>query len=296
MDIVEYNILNRRRQFKKRRNLIRRFMLFSLLLVFCFLSYKIYEIALITKPNISIKNNFLLSSSFLNDFIEQKVIDENFFFMNPRSLSNDLVEKVPLLKNVVIRKYLLPENKLIIYLIEKKIWAKVFFNDSSSPPEDVFLSDNGDFIVNDYLLKENIPQPLVKVYLSKLNTPDKKALLQLKKIYDMVTSRVELPISALLIAKNNEVSIFTNFGFQIKCGKLDEFTKERILNLKKIPKVLDSLKTGYYKSGYLDLTLENAAVLKSNNILQEEDKNKKNQKKNSIFNIIKRDNTKLKSQ
>ena len=82
------------------------------------MSYTLYEISLNTKTTLTIKNNYLVSTSFLTDFIEHKLEGKRFFFINLRSISEDLVRSVPVFKSVFIRRYLIPENKLIVYLVE----------------------------------------------------------------------------------------------------------------------------------------------------------------------------------
>ncbi len=278
---IEYNILKKRKAFKKRRNLVRRFLLLSFVLCISFFCFKLYEKSTNITPKIYINNSYLVSSAYVEDYIFNYLLGKNFLFISPRSVSSELTDKIPILKNVFIRRYIYPEPKVILFLKEKQLWAKVLFKDRLEN-QFYYLSDDGCYVEDYYLNLSSIPKEFVVVNILGKSSPNKEIFKILKSNYDFLTKKIKIPIYAFVISEKGDLEIYTTNRFRLKCGKLDELLKIRLSNLNKISDIVGKIRTGYYKSGYLDLRLENAAILKA-----DEDK-KPDEKKKGLLKLLKR--------
>lgn len=263
MDSVEYNILNKKKYFKKRRNFIRRFFLLVFVFLFTFTLFKTYSFSKDKEINVYVGNSFLISSDYVREYVLNEILHKNFFLISGREIGTSLIHSAPILKSVFIRKYIFPEVKLMVFLKEKNIWGKLFGKNFESSTRLFYLTDEADIVSSEYLNLQNIPVEPVHLHIYTKDIPTKETLLLIEKNYLILVDKIKLPVGSLLLTEKNDLEVFSKYGFKIKCGKVDDFLRERILNLNKISNILEGIKKGEYKSGYLDLTLENAAVLKS---------------------------------
>lgn len=282
MDVVEYNILNKKKYFKKRRNFIRRFFLFLFVSSFLYLVIQVFALPGKNPLSVYINNSYFVSPEYVKSYISDRALDKNFFLLSTREISSSIIQSAPILKSVFIRKYIFPELKLIVFLKEKNIWGQLFFKKMQPVGEPLYLTDEADILSPDYLNLQNLPSALASIYVYSREVPSKKTLLLIKENQEMLVNKIKLPIKLLVLTEKNDLEIYSVFGFKIKCGKVDDFLCERILNLNKMPEIFKGIKNGEYRSGYLDLTLENAAVLKNNS----EDKV---EKKSGILRFLKRE-------
>lgn len=282
MDVVEYNILNKKKYFKKRRNFIRRFFLFLFVLSFLYLAFRVSSLPAKNNLSVYVNNTFFVSPEYVREYVLDRALSQNFFLLSTRGISSSIVQSAPILKSVFIRKYIFPELKLIVFLKEKNIWGELFLKNSQSAGEPLYLTDEADILSPNYLNLQNLPVELAKIYVYSRELPSKKTLLLIKQNQEILVNKIQLPLKFLVLTEKNDLEIYSMFGFKIKCGKVDDFLYERILNLNKMPKIFQGIKNGEYKSGYLDLTLENAAVLKDNS-------ENKVEKKSGIFRFLKRE-------
>ena len=170
----------------------------------------------------------------------------------------------------------------MVFLKEKNIWGQLFFKNPGADLKPLYLTDEADILSTEYLNIENLPIGLPQIYVYSRAYPSKKILLLIKQNHEILINKIQLPIKILVLTEKNDLELYSNFGFKIKCGKIDDFLQERILNLNKMPKIFQGIKNGEYRSGYLDLTLENAAVLK-------DESKEKVEKKSGILKFLKRE-------
>ncbi|MBI2996806.1 MAG: cell division protein FtsQ [Candidatus Melainabacteria bacterium] len=183
--------------------------------------------------------------------VEELILNKNFFLISPRHLSQKLLESIPFLQKVVVRKYLIPEYRLIIYVKEKPVWA--------TSGDFKLISDDGEVGSSDCLNLSLLPKKMITVSGNNISSLKKDELVLVKKIVEVLQERYKLLISRLLIDDENQLEIYTESGFKIKAGKINPDLFEKIL---KLEKVLDELKQRSYLLEYIDLGLENIWVFK----------------------------------
>lgn len=254
--------------------------LFTSLFV-CFI-FNVYSLPLKNKLSVYVNNSFFVKPEYVREYVLERVMQQNFFFISTRDISSSLIKSAPILKSVFIRKYVYPELKFIIFLKEKDIWGELFLKNIETSSKPLYLTEDADILSANYLNLENLPLKLAKIYVYSKELPSKKTLLLIKQNQEILVNKIQLPVKLFLLTEKNDLEIYSNFGFKIKCGKVDDFLYERILNLNKIPKIFQGIRNGEYRSGYLDLTLENAAVLK-------DDSDIKVEKKSGILKFLKRE-------
>ena len=133
MNDFQTDFLLRRKYYRERRNNVRKFFFFffSFLFVFCvnFLLRLPSKKPLI----LEISKSYLLKDEYISQNISKQVAGKNFFFISPKVVTKNLLLSSGLLKDVVVRKYLFPELKLLIFVKEKQLWGKLITNNENHP-------------------------------------------------------------------------------------------------------------------------------------------------------------------
>lgn len=251
---IDFSI--KRKQHRDTRNNLRKLFLFLVTISFLILLSSIFFFSPQLNVNIEIHNASLVKSELILAFVKQRVINKNFYLLSPRKISESLIKDFPVLKLVIARKYLLPKNKIIILLKEKLIWSKYSFSTSRSFN---YVTDEGDLINLSQLNVEKIDKTLPLIYHSGNAVLTKGEIALLKKVFDFFNNDLKLKIVRFVIYGNRSLEVNTAIGLNIKAGSLDTFVLRKILKLRDI---LRLIKEKSYLIQYIDLSLENAAVMK----------------------------------
>lgn len=254
MDKPEDTILIRRNIYRVRRNIIRRFFLILLLIVTFYSAYKIYTIPTSKNLEIVVNNNHLTNSDFIVKEIESYISKKKFFFISPREISSDLIKSFSLIKTAVVRKYLIPEYKLIILIKEKPLWAECFSGLNKS-----FITEDGDVIPLTYLNINNTPKDLLSIYLSSKLMLPRSCFNYLRDAYEVIIKKTKIEIKKFQVSDKLSLEIYTANDIKINAGKINEELSNRVLRLGDVLKVL---KEKSYLVEYLDLTLDNSVIFK----------------------------------
>ena len=255
MNNPKLDFLSKKKYYKDRRNLIRRIFL---VLFICSLLFSVWGIYLhINKSDIRIEvlNGRLLNEAYVIHDIELHVDKKKFLFLSPRSLSEGLLASFPLLQDVVIRKYIFPEVKLVVLLREKGLWGKLA-NKTRKIPEG-YVTEYGDFVQADYVNVELLPLDLIPVETYDfVSTPE---LFVLKRILDYFRESLKLPIEKFLITKKKTLEIYAANSIKVNAGIVDEMLLDKVVKLKDIFKLM---KSELSLIQYVDLSLEKGAIVK----------------------------------
>lgn len=257
MDQIELQILNRRNSFRKQRNTIRRIVLLLFLVIFFGFTYRLFVSPSKSVVKIEIANNRMLQGSYFVDEISKQILSKNFFFINLAQISKDLVNFNPLLKKVVVRRYIIPEPRLLVFAEEKPVWGELKYNNGQK--EIGFITNEGDLVSLQYLNHDAILRMLIPIELTQSKIPPKADFILLKSLADNLLKTYKLSIHKFLIGDKNELEVYTLSGLRIKMGKIDNDLFQRVKSLKEI---LNAIKYKSYEDAYLDLTLESGAVFK----------------------------------
>lgn len=279
MNYTENSIGKSRNSRRRRRNITRRIFLILFVICFCFFAYKIYRLPFKDKISIQIVNSELLNTGFLLDEIKNKIEDKIFFSISSNDISNRLLTICPLLQDVVIRKYIFPECKIIVYVIEKNIWGKISKQDNSS--EVTFVTDEGDLVMPFQIDISLIPDNLIPVYLLEANVLSAHELRILKNNFDTIQHDYKLKIEKAQIVKNKILEIVSVHGSRIKIGKINEEMNNLVSMLNESIAIINERE---YFPEYIDLSLENSVVFKRVKKNDEDKLMDKKTKSNSILN------------
>ena len=261
MDKDKYDSYSRRNFYRKQRNIVRRILLLIFISFFIFCSYKIFLIPIKTPPRVEIIGNFLIQDTYLVNCVNKNITKGNFFLVSPKQISNDLLQTNKILKDVVVRKYLIPECKLIVFFKEKTLWAELLIGKEENVKKKMLIATDGDLASVDYLNLNLLPKNLLPIYVVVNESPQKSTLNILKRAFDLLHNDFHLDINKMVITETLDLEIYPTEKLKIRAGKVSDDLFKRISKLKDILNVISEKS---YVIKYLDLTLEEGAVFKSN--------------------------------
>ena len=269
MSAFEIDIKKNRNFYKQRRNNIRNILLVILLLLFVWLTWSLNRFY-INKPfEITVFNNNLLHTEYLKSFLSKDLEYKNFFLISPRNISKNLKESLPLIDELVVRKYLIPKKKIYLLVKEKSVWASIFYKTINSN-EVLLVTDKAQVIVLNKTNVAHYPERLLPIYVDNVYSLKSSQIILLKKIYELVKN-ISFNIDGFYITSANELDIKANGStFVLHVGPINESAISSIKN-KKINELLQFAKKQNIEVNYLDITLETSAILKTN---QKKDTNK----------------------
>lgn len=272
MNEKSYSFSNKKHQYIKRRNEIRRICLLFFTVTFFYFFYNIFFTRVDSSYVVEIKNSIYHNKQYLIDIISDYLKNKNFIFISPREISDNLNKSTGLISEVVVRKYIVPNFKLIAFVKEKKILGRLILNNNKDPDSLAFapfyITNEGDLLPLKLLNFQSLPQKLINVLIPDNRIPAKSVLFTLNEVVDRLKSNFHLLVTRIYLDKKNNLEIHTDSGLRIRLGELDSDVFKRITKLQGILGVLNQKS---YTNGYLDLTLESNAVFKK---LPSEDINK----------------------
>lgn len=278
MSAFEIDIKKNRNFYKQRRNNIRKILLVLFLLLFIGLTWSLNRYY-INKPfEIVVFNNKLLPAEYLKSFLSKDLEYKNFFLLSPRKISKHLKESLPLIDELVVRKYLIPKKKIYLLVKEKSVWASVFYK-TINPNEVLLVTDKAQVITFNKANIMHYPERLLPIYVDNVYSLKSSQIILLKKIYELVKN-ISFNIDGFYITSANELDIKANGStFVLHVGPINESAISSIKN-KKINELLQFAKKQNIEVNYLDITLETSAILKTN------PKKDTNKDKKGLFNRL----------
>lgn len=254
-----YFIFRKRNKYRQRRNLIRKVFLLFCSIIVAILIYKFYLISSKFTPIVEIHGNILINKDKLIQKIEELIKHKSFFSVNPRRISTDLKKTIPIFSDVVVRKYIFPESKILVFVKERNIWAKLVTGENKNSEQLVVVSDSGNIISASLL--SSIPLKLIPIYsyVNFKQLDSESTLAQLKKIFDLLRDDFKISVSRFCITNSDELEIYPYDKFKIRAGKIDDDLISRIFKLKPI---MEAINERAYVVEYVDLTLDKGAVFK----------------------------------
>ena len=250
---------NKNKNFTRRRNIIRRVFLCIFVLSLSCCTYNRYFYYQKHTPRIEVLGNFFILKQEITNRVLAETVKKNYFTLSSREISKELCDSMHLIKDVLIRKYIFPEFKIVVYVKEKTIWAKIKERNLNNNNFNL-LTDEGDVIIPDYIDVALLPKQLVTVVYKGAPFPTKKTFSFLCNINRVFRQELNLAVSNYSVDRYNDLVISTPNGLNIKLGKLEEKALKRVSMLKE---VLPIIKQMSYQAGYLDLTLERGATFKN---------------------------------
>lgn len=254
MDNIEYKLQKRRNHFRKRRNVLRRVLLIVLMLFFIFGVYKLYKFPEGKRIKIRIFNSQITNNHELKSLIKLGV-SNGFYGLSTKDLSRSVLNEIPVLKNIVIRKYLFPALEINCYLNEKAVWGKYICEDEG---HDVYILDDGEKTLAKYLNLDNLKESELKKLCFKQEISNEK-MQSLMQILDKIDKQKIVIINKVTLAEDGNIQFVTDENVLIKAGKFDEDLTERV---SKLNDAITVVQQKDYKVSYIDLTLDNSVAIK----------------------------------
>ena len=277
MNKFDADFLLRRKYYRERRNTVRR-LFFFVFLIFFFCSVY-YTVQIPTKKSVSIElsKNHLVNNEYIVQSISKQITGKNFFFISPKTITKNLLLSCGLLKDVVIRKYLLPELKLIVFVKEKQLWGKLLSDNGL-----MYITNEGNLVNGNYINVNLLPANLLLIFCSNTKLISESTLLTLKETLDFFQANLKIKINKFLITDRNTLEIYTDNFIKIDAGYIDATLPEKIT---KLTDILKQIKNKSYLIRYIDLSLENGAVIKKADE-KEIDKKEIDKKVHKLFMIL----------
>lgn len=270
MNDLQINLLSRRKHYRDRRNTVRK------IFFFLFLIWSIYSVYFVSQiPNkkiltIELSKNYLVKDVYITQNISKHIVGKNFFFLSPRILAQDLLLSCGLFKDIVMRKYLLPELKLVISVKEKQLWGRLVASNTDNAL--LYVTNEGNLVNGDYINLSFLPRNLVLIFCTNSKFASEATLIRLKNTLDFFKTNLKITIDKFLITERNTLEIYTDNSIKIDAGYIDSNLLDKIT---KLSDILNQIKKKSYLIQYIDLSLENGAVVKK---LNEKETDKKHLK------------------
>ncbi|GEM_PF-6855784 len=262
MQNAEINISEKRKYYLKRRNSIRRIILVSLVCIYGFISYKIYNFPKHHPVKIEFYGNKLINNVLLQSQLYSFIENRGFYLISPRNLTAYLIKTFPLIEDIAIRKYIFPEIKLIVNFKEKQIWGKIYY--FSNTNHSGYVTNQGDIIPLQHINFDNLPLNLASIYLERDCIPTVSFLSNLKTFIDEIYKSKLITISEIKLNKKNEIELISATAFnpvlKIKVGQIEN---EMMLKLQRLNNVIMLVNENAYCIEYLDLNYDGSAVIKT---------------------------------
>ena len=257
MNKFKTDLLLRRRYYKEKRNTIRNFFFFFFFLLFILFTGFLFHVTNKKPVKIEFSDARLVKNEYITQNISKQIAGKNFFFISPRRITENLLLSCGLLKDVVMRKYLLPELKLLVFVKEKQLWGKLINNLGENNP--VYITNEGNLVSGNYINFNLLPANLILVFCTNNKFASEATLLILKDTLDFFNRNLQIKINKFLVTDRNTLEIYMDNSIRINAGYIEPNLLTKITKLRGI---LNQIKKNSYLIQYIDLSLENAAVIK----------------------------------
>lgn len=252
------NYHSKKHKYRMRRNIVRKFLLVLTTAIVFYLSYLLYKLPVNKNVHIEVVNSKYSNSEYIALNIQDNLSENNFYLLSCNKLSEELLAKNKLIRQAIVRKFIFPKVSIVAYVLEKNICLNVFYVDRFGDKEQGYLLEDG-YIIDPFYVRENvINKNLPNLYLSFNHLPSKALLFQLVDFYDrLVKSKIN--IKDVYCDSKMNLKILCHGGLLVYLGKLDETLYSKIHKLKES---LAFIQENNYKVEYIDLSLENSAVVR----------------------------------
>lgn len=255
----ETNLLLKRKQYRERRNSVRKFFFFVLSFFFVAMLYVLLQIPSRSFPKVEIYKTNLVKSDYVLQLVNKELSGKNFFLISPRAITKNLLLACPLLSDVFIRKYLYPEYKIIVVVKENSLWGKIVQGNNSN--SGIFITNNGKQVQSSSINSNLLPVDLILLSSNNKNTFTESTLLILKDVLDYFNKTLQIKVEKFFVTDSNTLEIYIDNSIKIDAGYIDIKILEKI---QKLNDILTQIKKKSYLIKYIDLSLENGAVIRKN--------------------------------
>lgn len=247
--------------FSKRRNKVRAFLLFVFSIMLLSFLFALYKKVLFKPIQIQIENSITTKEQNILRDVKQIVQNKNFFLISPKEISLALKISNPTLKDIVVRKYVFPSNKLLIFVAsEKEVWGKLVCLEKDKLLNLIgYVTSDGKMIYKEQINEDKINDKLVLLELADCSYNkvyiDKNMLVDLKEILKLLTSKYKLEVNKVQVLPSMDLYVYLESGLKINLGKADNTVFSRVSMIEGIKSFINNLE-------YLDLTPQKIVIYK----------------------------------
>lgn len=278
---VRYSVKHKQiqRKIRKKRkkiNRLRAFLRFLVVLAIAFVAYKFVQLSGWYLPQDSFKNpeknrieiinNKLIPTSVINTNLANIPVKKLPIFMVSVVPIQKELYKIPVIKNVYIRRYGFPARIQII--ITERIPSAIIKTDLNQKPIAFYTSDNVLVVNKKYMVNLQENSSILKILTKPQNLEKElpvKKFLEVQKIVEAVEKYSNQKVEYIDIRKPNDVYVKIKTT-SIRLGTLDSTVFERI---KRIYTILPQITEVDSRIQYIDLSWDKVNYLK----LKKQDKN-----------------------
>lgn len=267
------------RKERKKAKRIKSLWRFLILLLLVFGMYKFVELpqwylaqdSFTTGQNIEVLNNEIVPDKVIYDAVKKISVPNVPIFMMSVNPVKQEIFKIPLIKQIFVRRYGFPARIQII--VRERVPSVVFLTDLNVKPK-AFITTDGVLITNkNYMTLKDLPlKILIKNGIDISNEFNPKRIEQIKKIVKEVEAYSSETVEYVDVRNQNDVYVKIETT-NIRLGVLDSTVFERIKRIRTILPEIDKLGE---QVKYVDLSWDKVNYLKLNSedkkIRSQEDK------------------------
>lgn len=266
MKNIQIDILNKRNQLRKRRNVIRRIFL----VLFISISVLFFRVLFAYPYNklleINVINNKYVNDKWLKEIVLKNANNKNIFIVSPRYISKVIVSELSLFKAIFIRRYFFPKPKIFIVLNEKNIYSKVYFKNDL-----FYMTDEGELINPKYLNLTKLPSDLISVYIDERPNVFSKNIFSTISRLSRSLEKLNIKVLKFLLDKKTNLFVYSTEEQIICLGMVNN--GEVLQNLMLLQPTLELIQKNSVMMKTIDLRENSYAILR-----KESDNSSKNKK------------------
>lgn len=189
--------------------------------------------------------------------IKEKLDGKSILMVNPVRISNKL-KRHPLIASAKVKRFIIPESKIKIYIKENKFWARY---------GNLILDENAKPVVNCKRSNCNAHTqaqlqaaiaPLITIESSQVL--DSKDLSTVLKLCKLIESSTKLKVTQIKADREKNCTIYTNH-YYFKIGLLDSKALKRTERVTLVLDQLRSIDKNKTDLEYIDLSLASSEVI-----------------------------------
>jgi cell division septal protein FtsQ len=204
------------------------------------------------QEDIVVHGNQFASVQQVRDSIKD-VGNTPLYRLNPRQLEQQVLA-LKAVKHAFVRRYALPQPRLVVEVLEEFPWAS-FAQDPESPPESVIAQSGRIIPIKDF---PSITQPSLVFYGKSSFKLSQTNVAQWAKWVGYISEQTGQPVQFVDLRQNNDVRV-QNGDLYLKLGTADNTLTRRLGRLTSVLAAVQPMKS---RIEYIDLSLDNNIPLK----------------------------------
>jgi cell division septal protein FtsQ len=215
---------------------------------FVYLPWSLHEL----NGQIEVRNNKVVSDDQVRQALKD-VVDQPLYQLDPRKLE-DKVTELSVVKQAFVRRYALPQRRLIVEVLEEFPWAS-FGTNPDEPTKSVICESGRIISVAEF---PKVVQPELKVYGPANLDLSAKDVSQWATWINLIAKQTNYPVQSVDMRDLQNVTV-QDGDLCLRLGSPDTTLTRRLSRLSSLQTAIEPLKE---RLEYIDLGLDNNIPLK----------------------------------